>query len=176
MNELLGASAYFGVFVSLLAYGIGTLLRKKWKLAMLNPILIAVVLIIVLLSVCHIDYTVYNEGAKYLSYLLTLKTRRRLVCYAYISQYITASCYHSLASGIVVSRRWLSWLIHANPKRTSTRKCRSALNRNSLSSLSHTANARSVPHRGSSARLFPSGLRNMIHDPFPMLPIPFYAF
>ena len=70
MNELLGASAYFGVFVSLLAYGIGTLLRKKWKLAMLNPILIAVVLIIVLLSVCHIDYTVYNEGAKYLSYLL----------------------------------------------------------------------------------------------------------
>lgn len=102
-------------------------------------------------------------------------TRRRLVCYAYISQYITASCYHSLASGIVVSRRWLSWLIHANPKRTSTRKCRSALNRNSLSSLSHTANARSVPHRGSSARLFPSGLRNMIHDPFPMLPIPFYV-
>ena len=62
MNELLGASAYFGVFVSLLAYGIGKLLRKKWKLAMLNPILIAVVLIIVLLSVCHIDYTVYNEG------------------------------------------------------------------------------------------------------------------
>ena len=74
MNELLGASAYFGVFVSLLAYGIGTLLRKKWKLAMLNPILIAVVLIIVLLSVCHIDYTVYNEGAKYLSYLLTPAT------------------------------------------------------------------------------------------------------
>lgn len=70
MNELLGASAYFGVFVSLLAYGIGTLLRKKWKLAMLNPILIAVY------SHCApfgvpLDYTVYNEGAKYLSYLLT---------------------------------------------------------------------------------------------------------
>lgn len=103
---------------------------------------------------------------------MTFIALRRLVCYAYISQYITASCYHSLASGIVVSRRWLSWLIHVNPKRTSTRKCRSALNRNSLSSLSHTANARSVPHRGSSARLFPSGLRNMIHDSFPMLPIP----
>ena len=97
---------------------------------------------------------------------MTFIALRRLVCQAYISQYITASCYHSLASGIVVSRRWLSWLIHANPKRTSTRKCRSALNRNSLSSLSHTANARSVPHRGSSARLFPSGLRNMIHDSF----------
>ena len=27
-----------------------------------------------LLSVCHIDYTVYNEGAKYLSYLLTPAT------------------------------------------------------------------------------------------------------
>lgn len=107
---------------------------------------------------------------------MTFIALRRLVCYAYISQYITASCYHSLASGIVVSRRWLSWLIHVNSKRTSTRKCRSALNRNSLSSLSHTANARSVPHRGSSAKLFPSGLRNMIHDPFPMLPIPFYVF
>lgn len=128
------------------------------------------------LSLYHISCAISNIFSIFFQKSSSLKTRRRLVCYAYISQYITASCYHSLASGIVVSRRWLSWLIHANPKRTSTRKCRSALNRNSLSSLSHTANARSVPHRGSSARLFPSGLRNMIHDPFPMLPIPFYVF
>ena len=100
MNELLGASAYFGVFVSLLAYGIGTLLRKKWKLAMLNPILIAVVLIIVLLSVCHIDYTVYNEGAKYLSYLLTPAT----VCLAvplYEQLELLKQNYKAVLAGIV---------------------------------------------------------------------------
>ena len=100
MNELLGASAYFGVFVSLLAYGIGTLLRKKWKLAMLNPILIAVVLIIVLLSVCHIDYTVYNEGAKYLSYLLTPAT----VCLAvplYEKFALLRSSWRAILAGIL---------------------------------------------------------------------------
>ena len=67
---------------------------------MLNPILIAVVLIIVLLSVCHIDYTVYNEGAKYLSYLLTPAT----VCLAvplYEQLELLKQNYKAVLAGIV---------------------------------------------------------------------------
>ena len=74
MHEFFETSVFFGVFISLLAYGAGTMLKKKWKLAIFNPILIAVVLIVALLLVCNIDYEVYNAGAKYLSYLLTPAT------------------------------------------------------------------------------------------------------
>lgn len=74
MNEFFETSVFFGMFVSLLAYGLGTLLKKKWKLAIFNPILIAVVLIVVLLVTCKIDYKVYNQGAQYLSYFLTPAT------------------------------------------------------------------------------------------------------
>ncbi|MCC8141411.1 MAG: LrgB family protein [Lachnospiraceae bacterium] len=67
-------SVFFGVVLSLLAYGAGTLIQRKWKLAILNPLLIAVVIVIVFLVVCHIDYGTYEHGAQYISYLLTPAT------------------------------------------------------------------------------------------------------
>ena len=67
-------SVFFGVSVSLLAYGIGVLLQKKFKFALFNPLLISVIVTVVVLLTAHIDYDVYYEGAKYLSYLLTPAT------------------------------------------------------------------------------------------------------
>ena len=57
-----------------MAYEIGQLLRRRFKLAILNPLLIAVICVIGVNSLLHIDYKTYNEGGKYLSYLLTLST------------------------------------------------------------------------------------------------------
>lgn len=74
MKELLSNSVFFGVMISLFAYEIGVLLRKKWNLALLNPLLISIIIVILILSAFHIDYDTYNEGAKYLSYLLTPAT------------------------------------------------------------------------------------------------------
>ena len=74
MHEFLTESVFFGAFASLAFYQIGVFCRKKWKLAVLNPLLIAIVLTIVMLVVFHIDYDTYYEGAKYLSYLLTPAT------------------------------------------------------------------------------------------------------
>lgn len=74
MNEFFEASVFFGVFITLLSYGIGLLLKRKWKLPVFNPLLIAIVLTILFLAVCRIDYDVYNEGAKYISFLLTPAT------------------------------------------------------------------------------------------------------
>ena len=72
--EFFNNSVFFGVMLSLLAYGIGTLLKQKFKLAIFNPLLIAVIIVIAVLAVSGIDYKVYNEGAKYISYLLTPAT------------------------------------------------------------------------------------------------------
>ena len=74
MKEMLGNAVFFGVVVSLLAYEAGVLLRKKWNFALFNPLLIAIILVILVLNIFHIDYDTYNEGAKYLSYLLTPAT------------------------------------------------------------------------------------------------------
>ena len=74
MKEFLTSSVYFGVLIILAAYGIGMIMKKKFKLAIFNPVLIAIVLIIAFLAVFDIDYVAYNSGAKYISYLLTPAT------------------------------------------------------------------------------------------------------
>ena len=74
MSTFIETSVFFGVVVSLLAYGIGMLLKQRFHLGVFNPLLISIVITIGVLLLCHIDYNTYNEGAKYLSYLLTPAT------------------------------------------------------------------------------------------------------
>lgn len=74
MKEFLINSSYFGVLVSLLGYWIGTKLKARFRLALLNPLLVSAALTIAALLVLKIDYPSYNAGAKYLSYLLTPTT------------------------------------------------------------------------------------------------------
>ncbi len=74
MFDFLENSAFFGVAISVVSYGIGILLKKKFKLAVLNPLLISIVITIAFLALTGISYEKYDEGAKYLSYLLTPST------------------------------------------------------------------------------------------------------
>lgn len=74
MEEMLYHSLFFGLVISILAYELGVWLRKKLKLAIFNPLLVSIAMIILVLKVFHIDYEGYKEGAKYLSYLLTPAT------------------------------------------------------------------------------------------------------
>lgn len=74
MNHLLTESTFFGVLISIIGYELGRFLKKKFKWAIFNPLLISIVFVILLLLLFHIDYTSYNNGAKYLSYLLTPAT------------------------------------------------------------------------------------------------------
>ena len=71
--EFFNNSVFFGVMLSLLAYGIGALLKQKFKLAIFNPLLIAVIIVIAVLAVSELIHKVYNEGATF-SYLLTPAT------------------------------------------------------------------------------------------------------
>lgn len=74
MNEIIASSAYFGVFLSLLCYLIGIKIKEKTGFAAANPLLIAVLLVIAILSALDIDYSAYNQSAKLLSALLTPST------------------------------------------------------------------------------------------------------
>ena len=43
MDKMLSTSVFFGVFVSIAGYEIGLLLKRKFNLALFNPLLIAIV-------------------------------------------------------------------------------------------------------------------------------------
>ena len=74
MNEFAASSVFFGVFVSLAAYLLGLRIRKKTGLAVMNPLLISIVLVMLLLSALGIDYDAYNQSARLISSLLTPAT------------------------------------------------------------------------------------------------------
>lgn len=67
-------SVFFGIVLSILAYITGTALQKRFKLAIFNPLLISVIIVIFILAVTNISYDVYYKSAEYLSFLLTPAT------------------------------------------------------------------------------------------------------
>ncbi|MFR3727318.1 LrgB family protein [Lacrimispora sp.] len=74
MSNTINSFLFFGAAVSLLSYELGLLLKRKFKSPVFNPLLISIVVVMALLSVFKIKYEVYNQSAKYISYLLTPAT------------------------------------------------------------------------------------------------------
>ncbi len=74
INDFFKDSLFAGVALSLIAYFIGVELKKKFKLGLLNPLLISILISILVLVVAHVNYDSYNASAKYLSFLLTPAT------------------------------------------------------------------------------------------------------
>ena len=74
MPEFAASSVFFGVFVTLAAYFLGLKVREKTGLAIMNPLLIAIALVMLLLGALHIDYAAYNQSARLVSSLLTPAT------------------------------------------------------------------------------------------------------
>ena len=74
MSDFLARSLFFGAGISLLFYEVGLLLKKRFKLAVLNPLLIAILCVMASLKVLGVPYSDYTAGAQYLSWLLTPAT------------------------------------------------------------------------------------------------------
>ena len=74
MQNFLIDSAFFGAVISLAAYEGGLLLKKKYRLAILNPLLIGTLCVMAVLVLFDVEYSHYQESAKYISYLLTPAT------------------------------------------------------------------------------------------------------
>ena len=74
MQNLLTDSVFFGVTLSIIAYLIGDLIKKKTGLGIFNPLLISIAICIAVLAVSGVDYDTYNASAHYLSWFLTPAT------------------------------------------------------------------------------------------------------
>lgn len=71
---MLKDSIYFGALLSLGAYAIGVFLRRRTGWSFLNPLLTAIILVIVCLLCTGMRYKDYLEDADWVSYLLTPAT------------------------------------------------------------------------------------------------------
>ena len=73
MNQLLSIGI-LPVVLTLFAYQIGLQCQKKWKTPLFNPILIGMLLVILFLSLTGMERRSYQDGTKYLSWLMTPAT------------------------------------------------------------------------------------------------------
>lgn len=74
MKEIFSNSLFFGLTLSIGAFMLGTLVKKRWNFFLFDPLLISITITIATLLILDIEYSDYNEGAKYITYLLTPAT------------------------------------------------------------------------------------------------------
>lgn len=74
MLDILRDSSFFAIALTLVAFCIGASLQKKWKLALLNPILTGAAMVAVALWLLDIPVEQYQAACAPLSYLMTPAT------------------------------------------------------------------------------------------------------
>jgi len=72
--RLFFSTPLFGVLLSLVAFEVGLLINRKTKLSVLNPLLIALCLIIIVLKVLNISLEEYNVGGQIITFFLAPAT------------------------------------------------------------------------------------------------------
>lgn len=68
--EHISNNVFFGIIISLVAFEIGLYIRKKTKLDIFNPLLIAIALVIIFLLIFNIDVSDYSKGADFINMFL----------------------------------------------------------------------------------------------------------
>lgn len=63
-------TAFFGVFITIIAFEIGLYLNRKTKFPLFNPLAVSVVLIITFLLSFNIDYSIYEKGGSIIMFFL----------------------------------------------------------------------------------------------------------
>ena len=72
--DIITSSPLFGLFISFLAFGVGTILFNKFKTPLLNPLLLAIICCIALIQTGVISYDKYMEDTAILANLLPAAT------------------------------------------------------------------------------------------------------
>lgn len=72
--QFLENSMFFGIILTLGAYLIGVVLKRRFKIFIFNPLLVAIAICIAVLAIMGIEYSSYNSGASHISILLTPAT------------------------------------------------------------------------------------------------------
>ena len=73
MKDIL-STALFGVMISIIAFEIGLFINRKTKKSYLNPLLLAIVIVIIVLKTFDIDLEDYKRGGSLISFLLAPAT------------------------------------------------------------------------------------------------------
>ena len=60
----------FGLVLSLAAFELGIFINRKTRIAILNPLLLAIVIVICFLFVFNIDFETYNQGGQFINMFL----------------------------------------------------------------------------------------------------------
>ncbi|MBR5020467.1 MAG: LrgB family protein, partial [Oscillospiraceae bacterium] len=74
MTDFIQSSSFFCVTLTLIAFCAASALQKKWKMAVLNPIVLSAAAVIAVLKILDISNETYQAGCKILSFLLTPAT------------------------------------------------------------------------------------------------------
>jgi len=76
MYDFLVSSSYFGITLSFVVYLFYFVIKEKFKIKspFFNPLILAAATIIIFLLVTNIDFEIYNQSAKYVTYWLTPMT------------------------------------------------------------------------------------------------------
>ncbi len=93
-------SVFLGVMITLGAYGIGMMLKRKTGWALMNPLLVAIVLVIAFLLLTGVSYKDSAVGSNCISYMLTPST----ICLAvplYQQMELLKKNYRAVLAGIV---------------------------------------------------------------------------
>lgn len=69
MNSIV-SNPLFGILLTLFAFEIGMTIYKKTKIPVLNPLLIAIAIVIVVLVIFHISFETYNIGGNFINAFL----------------------------------------------------------------------------------------------------------
>ena len=60
----------FGVVISLIAFELALIIRKKTGIVLLNPLLVSIIMVIVFLLLFNIDVEIYNVGGDFINMFL----------------------------------------------------------------------------------------------------------
>ena len=71
LRTFLNDSTFFYVFLTLITYGFGVMLKNKFKHPVFNPLLISTALCIAVILIFKLDAANYKQGTKFISFLLT---------------------------------------------------------------------------------------------------------
>lgn len=74
MMETIVSSPLFSITLSIAAYAVGLVIYRKTRLTILNPLLLAIVIVCAVVMIFHISYKDYMAGGQFITLLLTPAT------------------------------------------------------------------------------------------------------
>ncbi|AYF42683.1 LrgB family protein [Ethanoligenens harbinense] len=74
MKEMIVGSPLFSITLSIAAYAVGVVIYRKTRLTILNPLLLAIIIVCAVVMIFHISYKDYMAGGQFITLLLTPAT------------------------------------------------------------------------------------------------------